>query len=362
MQKITTNHRWNYLHFWNPPGTYILENQAASTCLAQSPGAIVETVSRENWQKKSLLQLNDGDRILIVRPGAFGDLLMMTPLIRSLRAQYPLSEVHVACAEAYMSVLQGVVGLTPYPTTEDALKQYDLILWMEDVLENNPVAEGLLDGVDCFFERAGMAAVDGKHLDYEIKGSEESEAMERAGRTRGKKRVTIQCRSSSQARNYSTENWTKIIHGLWERKVEVFLVGAPHEISGFTEDQAIADIYNMTDIPLSFRQSAAIVATSDLLLSVDSAMMHVAGALGVPCISLHGPVSAESRTSSLKNNTPLTGDCSNCDLAPCYYHQKGSQLFPEEAPCVEAGECVVVNSIPPSIVLEEACKQLQIKY
>ena len=361
MQQITTQHPWNYNHFWNEPGTYLLENNAAAACISQSPDCDVET---RDWRKTtgfSSIACKDGDKILIVRPGAYGDLLMLTPTIRALRDQFPLCEVTVACAEAYMAALRGTVGVVRYPLTLEEFNNYDHCIWMEDVLENNKLAKET-EGVQMFAERAGIHLSTGKHLDYEVSEIEMGQVQQKLPREAGKIRIAIQCRASSPTRTYSTENWIKVIRGLWKKNCEIFLLGAPGQVAGFSGETGVVDVHNMTEVPLSFRQSAAVVKSSDLLITVDSAMMHVAGAVGTKCLSLHGAFPSEIRTANLQENYPLTGDCSKCEIAPCHYHQKGSQVFPAGQICEQEGHCVVLDDISPSVIITKASKLLNIEH
>ncbi len=363
MQKITTTHSWNYLHSWKDPGTYLLENSAAAACMAQSPDCVVETIADPKSIKGfSPINCKDGDSIVIVRPGAYGDLLMLTPLIRALRQQFPLSTVTVACAETYGTILRGVVATRPYPMQENELLEFDQIIWMEDTLENREVAKDT-PGVEVFAECAGIDLTDGGRLEYSVSESEKAEVELQLPKKRGEiPRIAIQCRASTPTRTYETEKWIEVIRGLWTKNCEIFLLGAPGEISGFdSEENAVVDIYNMTSIPLSFRQSAAVLATADLFIGVDSSLLHVAGALEIPSISLHGSVPAKLRTQNLPKNHPIEGNLDKCEIAPCYHHQKGNQVFPEDEVCEKTGYCEVLNSIPPTQVVEKAVQLLKVE-
>ena len=363
MQKITTDHSWNYLHYWNDPGTYLLENSAAAACMAQSPDCVVETIEDPKSIKGfSPINCKDGDSIVIVRPGAYGDLLMLTPLVRALRQQFPLSTVTVACAEAYGAALRGVVATLPYPMRESELLEFDHVIWMEDTLEAEVAKDTL--GVEVFAQKAGISLSDGSHLDYVVSEIEAAEVNQQlpAKDSAKKPRIAIQCRASTPLRTYSTEKWVEVIRGLWRKNCEIFLLGAPNEITGFdSEENSVVDIHNMTTIPLSFRQSASVLATADLFIGVDSSLTHVAGALGVPSISLHGPVAADVRTRNLPKNLAIEGDKSRCDIAPCYYHQKGGQVFPVGQACEKSGHCEVLESISADDVISEAVEVLQMQ-
>jgi ADP-heptose:LPS heptosyltransferase len=362
MQRVTTDRRWVYQHYWNEPGTYILDNYAAAACLGQSPFATVETLDPKSFPKRfSTISAPDTNfELLVVRPGAFGDLLMLTPTLRALRLTFPFVRITVACAEAYMPVLYGVAKLTKYPLEEAQLKKFDRVIWLENAIENNPAAK-TETGVMCLAEAAGVGLADGTHLDYLVTPAEEALVAERAPKTPKKPRVTIQCRASEMTRTYPTEKWIKVIRSLWKRGCEVMLIGTPGEITGFTGDLAVKDVHNMTDLPLSFRESAALLASSDLAITVDSSMMHVAGALGVPCISLHGgTVPAALRTSNLRRNVSIEGDHSKCPMAPCFHQTGPGRLGVPGAPCATTGECAVLNSIDPSDVVSQAVRLLNL--
>ena len=362
MQLITTNCRWIYQHYWNEPGTYVLDNRAAAACLGQSPSAHVETKNPQTFPNRfSTLTMPDTDfDLLVVRPGAFGDLLMLTPTIRALRLLCPFARITVACAEAYMPALYGTVKLTKYPIALEDFKKFDRVIWLENAIENNPGAK-TKSGVHCLAEAAAVSLTDGSHLDYTVTEAEKALVEERAPKSPNKPRVTIQCRASEMTRTYPTEKWIKIIRSLWKRGCEVMLIGTPGEITGLTGDLGVKDVYNLTDIPLSFRESAAVLASSELAITVDSSMMHVAGALGVPCISLHGgTVPAALRVQNLRRNVAIEGDHSRCDAAPCFFQTGPGLRGVPGKPCELSGECAVLNSIDPSDVVSQAVKLLDL--
>ena len=110
--------------------------------------------------------------------------------------------------------------------------------------------------------------------------------------------------------------------------------------------------------PLSIvRQTCAVIAQCDLVLGIDSAPVHIAGALEVPCIALYGPFPADLRTKYCPTTFALSGK-GKC--APCFHHSNPgrsmSTQFPKGMPCEAVEHCVVLASISPSVIVNKVVK------
>ncbi len=130
---------------------------------------------------------------------------------------------------------------------------------------------------------------------------------------------------------------------------EVYLFGRPGEFR--TDGPMTHDVMDLSRRGLTWRQSAATLLTCDVVLAPDSSMMHVAGALGVPCVALFGPFPWKLRTAYYKSVHALQG-IDGCAMAPCFHAEHTlTGLFPNDGPCMATGHCVVLDSILPKRIL-----------
>ncbi|MDO8629104.1 MAG: glycosyltransferase family 9 protein, partial [Phycisphaerales bacterium] len=136
---------------------------------------------------------------------------------------------------------------------------------------------------------------------------------------------------------------------------EIFLFRNPDD--PFDRELSIPPVFRDRVIDLgaanlSFRQSAAVLATCDVLLAPDSSLMHVAGALGLPCVALFGPTAWQMRTAYYPSVHAIQGH-EGCTIAPCWYHGPAAWSFPRGQPCFESGRCEVISSIAPDRVIQK---------
>ena len=97
-------------------------------------------------------------------------------------------------------------------------------------------------------------------------------------------------------KQWPSDRWLRLIGEFAGQEMEVVLTGAPSDNS--------ATSALVSGIPsrlrhlvrnaagLNLKQTAAILAQARLVVSVDTGVMHMAAALGVPLVTLHGPTSS----------------------------------------------------------------------
>jgi ADP-heptose:LPS heptosyltransferase len=104
------------------------------------------------------------------------------------------------------------------------------------------------------------------------------------------------------------------------------------------------------DEKLTFRQSAAILETCKACISPDSAMVHLASALDIPCVALYGPFPSHLRTTSEKTFA-FNG---KAPCAPCFFHAEHMGQFPPGMPCEKIQRCVALESISVDRIVQKA--------
>src|SRR5580765_502527 len=153
-----------------PGKDYICTNALAGVMLLSKKWI---TKGGEKWFLRNLLSAysiefdqfdlekdwNDKD-VWMYRGGGFGDLLMLTPLIRELGNRWPKIRIHVACGNQYRDVLDGIgVICEQLPIPYDKETRINCLIAFEDTVEGDPSAEEL-HMAQLFASKAGITLTD----------------------------------------------------------------------------------------------------------------------------------------------------------------------------------------------------------
>lgn len=342
------------------PGDYISENLLCAQLinLAGDGGMRPMEESRPFDDTKDW----NGKKILFMRAGGFGDIVNLTPTLREVKRRWPDAEVHLATMGEYGTVLEGlpyVSSVMKYPVSVETASGFDAWVFFEKAIEGNPRAEKI-HMADLFAEITGLKfgllanKFDG-HPDYIISKDEASWATVQYPHRPGIKRLSIQVSATARCRVYPMQNLEQVLNAFKAKKDwEVFLLGEP----GKVQAQETENVKNLTMHNVTFRQSAAVVGASDCFLGSDSALVHVAGALGVPAVGLFGPFPWKLRTAYSPSVVGIQGK-GKC--SPCFFHEKhqgalARDLFPKDCPSRERGYCEVLETIDPKRVVAQVEK------
>lgn len=303
------------------------------------------------------------NRILVVRVGALGDTLMVTPTLRALRHQHPLAEIDVLCSESAAPLVEGnphvsrIVRLrqrnVPYAVSLDKqrcvrtlrARRYDVAILLErapryrdlltraEIPEIRSFAESPFDPLQhCivnYLRVAGVDNVEGDGLDMDLHLSDvETEAARHLLRDLPRPTVGIQIgygprrgktHQSQRLRGWNPEHFVQLIRDLLARRTSVVLTGS-------ADDRAETDRI-MRDLPsdrirslagqTTVRELAAVVESLDVFVSVDTGAAHIAAALGTPLAVLWGPAIYE-QTRPVSTSSPIHILRVPVPCAPCY--------------------------------------------
>jgi len=107
----------------------------------------------------------------------------------------------------------------------------------------------------------------------------------------------------------------------------LFGIGDEIEINNYiNENSTVKNIYIITGS--SFLQSAALISKCSFFISNDSGLMHTAGALKIPILSIFGPTN-ETYTKPLKGIN-IVSTLKDCDCRPCFEYSKFSLICNEK--------------------------------
>lgn len=334
-----------------PAGTYLVDDMNAGQLMVFAKNAIVRPPGESelfNVAKES----GEGS-VLFMRAGGYGDLLLLAPVLRQHKAIYPNDKIAVSCFAPYAAVLEGlpyVDEILPYPLPIDQAFAWKRWVWLEGAVEDNPRAQEVHMSL-LFSEIADVSMVGADMApDYRVKPTEALWASQKYPRT-AKKRAAIQIKASAPTRTYPLGLNAEVARQLIGRGYEVFLMGQRGDLPGKKAD--VENLIDLIDAGLSFRESCAVLNTCDVVIAPDSALLHVAGALGVPAVGLYAAFPWQLRTQFSPKTHSLRG-IGEC--APCFHHtnQARQNLFPKHCPTKDLGFCGVLALIKPDEVVATA--------
>jgi ADP-heptose:LPS heptosyltransferase len=306
-------------------------------------------------------------RILVVRVGALGDTLMVTPLLRLLHERHPNAEVDFFCSRLAAPLLE----LNPYVTNlfslqgrnlplalsiekrrlvrEMRAREYDVAFLLESAPRYRILLERACPGqIRSFAEVpfdpsrhaihnnlnvAGIpvAAEDALNMDLPLAPDDEAAAdrllaglpaprigVHMGWGPQGRKR-----RQPLRLRGWNLGNFVELIRKMIAIDgIHVILTGSAEDardtelIAGQMPAGRVHSVSRRTRV----RELAAVIKKLDLLISVDSGPAHMAAALGTPLVVLWGPgrlqqtrpVSSLSPVRILRRAVP----CAPCQSTP----------------------------------------------
>ena len=334
-----------------PAGDYLAEDMNGAQMLLMADGGSMTPVKPETLAEREFNPSQDwnGKRILVIRTGGFGDLVLMTPVLREIKRRWPECKICFSCFPNYRSVLENlpfVDELVSYPVPLLEAYQYDAWVPMENIIEKNDAAKKT-HMTDLFATRFNIAPAEikDKKPAYVVTEREKIWAEEAYPRIKGVQRLAVQFNAQSECRTYPGQRMSSVIEHFHKKGWEIMVMGAPGELKMEEGER----MWNLTAHKTTFRQSCAVVASADCLLGPDSALVHVGGALDIPTVALYGPFPSELRVAYSPSIHPLEGS-GHC--APCFHHVRRGLRFPATGPCVAKNFCTVLDSIPVKKVID----------
>lgn len=341
-----------------PPGEYLAPDAVAAQFLLLGDGGQMRPAEQhERWLEKFFTAHTTGDwngrSLLIQRAGGFGDLILLTPVLRELKRRWPSLKIGLSTMNHYavaVSNLPYIDEIVPFPTPIAQAEKFDGWVFLENTVEKNPRAKEV-HMTELFGEVMGVEGIGNLLPEYRVKPSEAVWAQEAYPR-KGPRRVAIHVSASTRCRRYPKMG--EVARELIDRGVEVMLIGAAGEIPKF-KDELPPLLRDLTRAGLTFRQTCAVVNICDSLIGADSAFLHVAGALAVPAVGLYGPFPWKLRTAHCPTTFAMAGSGS---CAPCFHHNRATMQhhFPEHCPSAQRGVCQVLEGIKPERIAMKAEK------
>ncbi len=273
-------------------------------------------------------------RILVIQTAFIGDVILITPFLKGLRKEFPVSEIDVLAIPETSNVLQQNPNINRVfefnkrskvkriPSLIKVIgelrkEQYDLAISIQSsftssmimVLSNIPKRLG--------FHRQKMIThtithIRGLHMrkrvlrlletfsdneysaDTELFWSmkEDKKVNKILGNTNGTVKVGIAPASAQYTKQWPKEYFAELIRLLEKNNIDVFLIGGPGERDYLDEISIGTKAINLAG-NLSILESAALIKRLDVMVSNDSAPMHIADAVETKAIAFFGPTTKQ---------------------------------------------------------------------
>lgn len=292
------------------------------------------------------------DRILLIRRGMLGDLIMISPFVDELNNIYPDSHIDWMMKATFFELYRQdnrISNLYPFPDISDLLKrqtwlmiarvflQYDIVYVLQPKLYYSFIANLLaprkvigfdnITGLNGYRQWDESLHDSNKYLSLineKIRLSEIRYVLNTydalfnefektfLGNTYP---IIIHMETGNTPHAYK-RNWliskfcTAIKSLLKKDGVAIGIVGSLAESNGFQHIDRVYDFRGKTSIP----RLRALINKSALFIGNDSGPSHLAFSTNTPAIVIYGPVPPWKRISGRKNIYPISSvlQCSNC--------------------------------------------------
>lgn len=309
-------------------------------------------------------------RLLVVRTDRLGDLALTSAAIQDLRDHFRKAEITILAPAAPLALLEAHpavdrrVPLTDAGLPRDLIGRFDLAV---DFTPDESLRGALLVRRSRARSRAGMRSW-GRQAFFTLKGPRADRrrhvfdlncdlvrslgAAPRAARPvlhvtpeeMGDARARLAALGAAAPRvalhpggHFATQRWAperfaEVISNLTGRAGATCVVLAGPGEERLVERIAAATPDALPVGPLTVRGMMAMIAACDLFIGGNSGPLHVAGALGVPTVSVMGPTDPARFTPRGPADRVVRRDlpCSPCGRGRCWHHTCLRTIEPEE--------------------------------
>jgi len=274
-----------------------------------------------------MIALGAQPRILVVALRRLGDVLLTTPLIRSLKCAWPDAVIDVLVFRGTEGILAGnadiadVVAMPERPGAGESLallrrlwRRYDLALSTQSGDRPTLFAWGAGRRSVGFVEAAGMAArlkwfaldfpvlvAGGLHRVHDVLRLAEAigiapvpEVVAPGGATRpgiapDRPYAVIHAAPMFRYKRWTVDGWQVLVAGLDARGLTVLATGGPDDHQYLDEVWAGQPEVQRIDGALAWPELSELIRGARVYVGPDTSVTHLAAATGAPTVALYGP-------------------------------------------------------------------------
>jgi heptosyltransferase-3 len=272
------------------------------------------------------IELPERPRILVVTLRRIGDVLLTTPLIRSLRRAWPEARIDALVFADTAGILQGnpdldgVMTIPPQPSAAQTLalgarlfRGYDLAISTQSGdrptgfaiaagrLRVAPVPASHNGRVKRALLHRGITTVRGLHRVDEMLRLADALGIARvpelvcpraaeAGERPAGPYAVIHAAPMFRYKQWTESGWRKLASALAARGLTVIATGGPAE----AERRYLDEVWNGSSVTrrdgqLAWPQLAGLLSEARVYIGPDTSVTHLAAASGCPTVALYGP-------------------------------------------------------------------------
>jgi len=279
-------------------------------------------------------------KILVIRFGSLGDLVLVTPLLKALRSRFPAGEIHLACKREFAGIFWQKKNVDLVHTLDDGgigglmdlrrslgKNRYDMIIDAHNVPRSTFLLQTMRAGrklrinkdqikkvllihtkrnyygsiihqVDRYMKTVEPLGNIGEPGPTEIpvtrEASERVENMIDTGASRDRGYIAIAPGAKWDTKMWPERMYAELISTLAAHGIEPLLIGGTRETDLCRRLAAAGDrpLVNLAG-KLSLIETAALLKRCRLLVTNDSAPLHMSEAVGTPVVAFFGPTVRE---------------------------------------------------------------------
>jgi len=306
-----------------------------------------------------------GKRLLMWRGGGYGDIMMISPVLKHIKRLYPTCQITTASFPRFVNIYADfpkdlISNVLPVPFSAKFLYDNHYHLTFEGAIERCKEAQNM-NAYDLFSKVAGFD-IDFTDDYYKPELYPNEKIMEKFKYNLSEDFVVVQMRASSPVRMLSEDKWARIITRINKLGKKVIFLDRPDLHSYYLH---FRDRYNLDkDMVISRCQDCvninhgiAIMSKSDGIVAIDSAFTHIGVALDKPVLGIYGSFKGELRMKYYKNSDWVDADEKVCKYQPCFFHHE--EKF--KCPSIKNGKCpACLETINEDLVIEKF-KKLMLK-
>ncbi len=277
--------------------------------------------------------------VLIIRSGAIGDLLLLTPALRYMGS---VDRPIISCFKHHHALFddnESISAVAEYPMRLQDAEMFSNIVSLENTME----CDHTQHATDVFAKALGLKTplADYRPV-YHVTDAEKEAAQKHI--FKGRPTLAIQAKASVANRDYPLPLWMEVITKLERQGWGIVLLGRKGQLPPIPPQAQSPFVRDLSQLDLPFRESAAVLSICQAFVGVDSAWSHMCHALDIPAVVLFGAFNWETRTGKAPKTIALSG-VGEC--APCNWHMTAGHAFPPNKPCSRQQVCTVLASITP---------------
>jgi lipopolysaccharide heptosyltransferase I len=310
-------------------------------------------------------------RLLLVKPSSFGDIVNALPALAAFKARWPDAEIDWAVKREWAGLLTGhpmLRRVVYFPVTaaeglsswhEVSRESYDLVIDLQGLLrsalyaaltrcsvrvgfadgrEGSPwfythrirVSDGAVHAVDRHLDLARQLGAASQSACFPLPDGEREKVWldalwQEAGLGRGETVCVIHPSARRETKRWPAERFAQLAEEVSAQQGwRVILVGAESPVSPIAEapGRMRTPALNLLG-KTSLLQLAALLRRADLLVTSDSGPMHLAAAVGTPVVAVFGPTDPRRVGPYGEGHAVLQKDidCSRCRRHACVRDQ-----------------------------------------